>query len=139
MKWAQAEAMGDGYLPLVDPYRSGGQPALGNPNSVGLYPDNVLFLIAPVIWALNAHFWLHLLLAPLSGYWLGRAWGLRRDGAWAVAVTFATCGYFLPLSTSTTWWRASLLRRRSRRLGSTWRLAALADGASPRWPCFGRC
>ena len=23
MKWAQAEAMRDGYLPLVDPYRSG--------------------------------------------------------------------------------------------------------------------
>jgi len=32
-KWAQAEAMREGRLPLIDPLRDGGQPALGNPNT----------------------------------------------------------------------------------------------------------
>jgi len=83
MKAAQAGAMRRGTLPLIDPYRAGGQPALGNPDSVPLYPDNLLYLAAPTLWALNAHFWIHLLLAPLSMYWLARAWGLRLylDGA----------------------------------------------------------
>ena len=63
MKWFQAEAMHSGSLPLVDGLRSGGQPHLGNPNTVPLYPDNLLYLIASPWWALNAHFWLHLLLA----------------------------------------------------------------------------
>src|SRR5262249_4264671 len=35
MKAAHAEALREGrFLPLVDPYRSGGQPLLGNPNAV---------------------------------------------------------------------------------------------------------
>jgi len=31
MKAAQAGAMRRGTLPLIDPYRAGGQPALGKP------------------------------------------------------------------------------------------------------------
>jgi hypothetical protein len=46
MKWFQAEALKQGYLPLVDPFRAGGQPHLGNPNTVALYPDNLLLLVA---------------------------------------------------------------------------------------------
>lgn len=96
MKAAQAAAMHRGeWLPLVDPYRAGGQPLLGNPNAVPLYPDNVLYLFAPVLWALNAHFWLHLLLAPFAMYWLGRAFGLPRTAAWAGGVVYAFCGYTL--------------------------------------------
>ncbi|MGB5294864.1 MAG: hypothetical protein WBP34_07930, partial [Thermoanaerobaculia bacterium] len=33
-KLVQVAAMEEGYLPLVDPLRDGGQPLLGNPNSV---------------------------------------------------------------------------------------------------------
>jgi len=108
-KWVQAEAMREGYLPLVDPYRDGGQPHLGNPNTVPLYPDNVLYLLAPTIWAFNAHFWLHLLLVPCTFFALGRAWGLRREAAWAAAVCYGTSGYFLSnlnlynLVAGTTW------------------------------------
>ena len=94
-KLVQVTAMEEGYLPLVDPLRDGGQPLVGNPNSVALYPDNVLFLMTPTFWALNAHFWLHLLLAPFSGYWLARSWGLRKEAAWAAGVCFAGSGYFL--------------------------------------------
>jgi hypothetical protein len=95
MKAAQAEAMRAGRLPLIDPYRAGGQPALGNPDSVPLYPDNLLYLAAPPLWALNAHLWIHLLLAPFGMYWLGRAWGLRREAAWAAGTFYALSGYVL--------------------------------------------
>ncbi len=95
MKWFQAEAMRDGTLPLVDPYRSGGQPHLGNPNTVPLYPDNLLYLVMPPVWVLNAHFWLHLLLAPLAVFYLGRRVGLGRAGAWTAGVVYASGGYYL--------------------------------------------
>ena len=95
LKAPLAAALRDGVLPLLDPWRSGGQPLLGNPNAVPLYPDNVLFVVAPVLWALNAHFWLHWLLAPLAVFWLGRSWGLGRGAAWAGGVCYGVSGYFL--------------------------------------------
>jgi len=95
VKTAQTEAWRAGYVPEIDVYRAGGQPLAGNPNSVPFYPDNLLYLVAPVLWALNAHFWIHLLLAPLAAYWLGRAWGLSREGSWAVGVCYGFSGYLL--------------------------------------------
>lgn len=94
LKAGQAEQLRAGALPLLDPAR-GGQPLVGNPNAVPLYPTNLLYLVSPSLWALNAHFWLHLLLAPLAAYWMARAWGLRREAAWATGVLFAGSGFFL--------------------------------------------
>lgn len=96
-KVAQAEALRQGELPLVDLHRSGGQPLLGNPNGLPLYPDNLLLLAADPLWVVNAHFWLHWLLAPFAFAWLGRALGLSRTGAWAGGVLYATGGFFLSL------------------------------------------
>ncbi len=95
MKWVQQRAMEQGYLPVVDSYRSSGQPHLGNPNTVPLYPTNLLYLVADVFWALNAHFWIHLLLAPFTVFWLARVWGLARAPAWAAGVCYAGSGFFL--------------------------------------------
>ena len=97
LKAAQAAALRQGELPLVDVYRAGGQPMLGNPNVLPLYPDNALFLAASPIWALNAHFWIHLLIAPAAGYWLGRSWRLSRPAAWAAGVTYSASGFLLSL------------------------------------------
>jgi hypothetical protein len=94
-KAPQAAAFRHGYLPAIDPYRGGGQPVTGNPNTLPFYPDNLLYLVASPMWALNAHFWLHLLLAPLAGYALGRAWGLPPPAAWAAGACYATSGFFL--------------------------------------------
>ncbi|MFP5286823.1 MAG: hypothetical protein ACLGI9_13870, partial [Thermoanaerobaculia bacterium] len=66
MKHAQAAAMRAGWFPLIDPWRAGGQPLAGNPNAVPFYPDNLLYLVGSTFWAFNAHFWIHLLLAPLA-------------------------------------------------------------------------
>ncbi|HEX7180577.1 MAG TPA: hypothetical protein VF756_01950, partial [Thermoanaerobaculia bacterium] len=95
MKWAQAEAMRAGYFPLIDPYRAGGQPIAGNPNAVPFYPTNLLYLAGPTLWALNAQFWIHLLLAPLAFFWMARSWGLDREPAWAAAVCYTVSGFFL--------------------------------------------
>jgi hypothetical protein len=95
MKASQAAAMRSGYFPILEPHRAGGQPLAGNPNAVPFYPDNLLYLKAPVFWALNAHFWLHLLLAPFAFAWMARAWGLRREPAWAAAVCWTASGFYL--------------------------------------------
>ena len=95
LKAQQAQVMSRGELPLVGPLISGGQPLVGNPNAVPLYPDNLLYLVAPLLWAFNAHFWIHLFLAPWSAYALGRAWGLSRQSAWATGVFFGLSGYFV--------------------------------------------
>jgi len=95
MKQAQAAAMRAGYFPLLDPYRAGGQPLAGNPNAVPFYPTNLLFLVGSTFWALNAQFWIHLLLAPLAFFWLARSWGLARAPAWAAAVCYTVSGFFL--------------------------------------------
>ena len=95
MKQTQAQAMRAGYFPLIDPFRAGGQPLAGNPNAVPFYPDNVLYLTGSTFWALNAHFWLHLFLAPLAFFWMARAWGLRREAAWAAAACWTLSGFYL--------------------------------------------
>lgn len=97
LKAAQAQLMAEGELPLVDPYRSAGQPLVGNLNAVPLYPDNILYLVASPLWSLNAHFWIHLLLAPIAFYWLGRRWRLSPAAAWAAGICYATCGFFFSL------------------------------------------
>jgi len=84
-----------GAFPLIDPGRLGGQPLAGNPNALPFYPDNLLFLVAPLFWAFNAHFWIHLLLAPVAAYWMARAWGLSRPSSWAAGVCFGSSGYML--------------------------------------------
>jgi hypothetical protein len=95
MKWSEAVAFRQGYFPLLDPYRGGGQPLAGNPNAVPFYPTNVLLLWASPFWALNAHFWIHLLLAPFAFFWLARRWGLSREAAWAAGVCYAVSGFYL--------------------------------------------
>lgn len=95
MKQAQAEAWRDGWCPVIDPYRAGGQPLSGNPNAVPFYPTNLLYLVGSAFWALNAHFWIHLLLAPLAFFWMARSWGLAREPAWAAATCYVVGGFFL--------------------------------------------
>lgn len=95
MKQAQAEALRNGYFPMIDPYRAGGQPLAGNLNASPFYPDNLLFLVGSTFWAFNARFWLHLLLAPLAFYWMGRSWGLGREASWAGAAVWVVSGFYL--------------------------------------------
>lgn len=95
LKAATAQTLAAGELPLVDMVRTTGEPLLGNLNGLPLYPTNLLYLVAPVEWAFNAHYWLHWLLAPLAFYLMARGFGLGPGGASAAAVFWSTSGFFL--------------------------------------------
>ena len=97
MKSAQVAEIADGASGVVDPYRGGGQPLAGNPNALPFYPTTLLFFVASELWALNAHFWLHFLLAPWAMASLSRSLGASRRGAWAAGVTYGLGGYVLSL------------------------------------------
>lgn len=97
LKQSGAEALRHGEIPLVDPTRGGGQPYLGNPNAFPLYPTNLLFLATSTLRGLNAHIWLHWLLAPFALFWLGRRLGLAREPAWVAGVLYGTSGFFASL------------------------------------------
>ena len=71
-------ALRHGELPELDLHRGGGQPLLGNPNGAPFYPTNALYLVASPLWALNAHLWIHFLIAPWSFAWLMRRLGCGR-------------------------------------------------------------
>ena len=80
MKWSQAEALRSGTFPLIDPYRAGRPAARGQPERGAVLSDQR----SSISWArpsgrFNAHFWLHLLLAPFAFYWMCRSWGLGRE------------------------------------------------------------
>lgn len=92
---AKARAIRAGTLPLVDPGRAGGQPLAGNLNAAPLYPDNLLLAVAPLLWAYNAHFWLHWLAAPFALYALARGLGVPPPGAWAAGAVYALSGFFV--------------------------------------------
>jgi hypothetical protein len=90
-----ASALRAGELPLIDPLRAGGQALVGNPNALPLYPDNLLLLFASPLWQLNAHFWLHGLVALVAMYALARRWGIGREGAAGAAAAYGFSGYLL--------------------------------------------
>lgn len=91
----QVDALEQGVLPVIDPARSGGQPATGNPNSLPFYPTRLLFLVLPFFAAFGLHFVLHLVLAIPAMAWLGRTWGLSRPAAWAAGVSYGFSGFAL--------------------------------------------
>ncbi|MEM9290222.1 MAG: hypothetical protein AAGD01_00910 [Acidobacteriota bacterium] len=92
---AGAEVQPTSVFPAaVAPRIAGGQPLLGNLNAVSLYPNNLLYRVAPTLWSLNAHFWIHWLLAPWGVWWLGRVFGLSHAAAWAGASAYAASGFF---------------------------------------------
>jgi hypothetical protein len=95
MKQAEAQALRQGELPELDVHRGGGQPLLGNANGAPFYPTTVLYLLASPLWALNAHFWIHFLIAPWSFAWLARRLGCGRAAAWVGGAVYATGGWFL--------------------------------------------
>jgi hypothetical protein len=95
LKAAQVDAWRAAELPLVDIDRAGGQPGMGNPNSVPLYPTNLLYLVGPLLWGLSAHLWIHWLIAGFAMGWLARVWGLERAGAAAAGLAYAASGYFV--------------------------------------------
>ncbi len=92
LKRLVTEAYARGEWPLWNPYLQLGQPLLANPNSMAVYPTQILLHLLPFQTAYELHFVLHSVLAGISAYFLGRALGLRRHCAFLTAVIYNFSG-----------------------------------------------
>ncbi len=89
-----AQAVREGRLPLWNPYTFMGAPFLANSQAGFFYPINIVLSWLPVEQAVSLNIVLHLLLATLTAYALGRL-GLRfgRAAAFAAGAAFGLGGY----------------------------------------------
>lgn len=94
-----ARALGDGALPLWNPYSNGGQPLLADPQSALLYPPTWGTLLATRGYdgdsfvALERQIPLHFSLLGVFTYVLGRVLLRSRLGAIIAALTFTYSGF----------------------------------------------
>ncbi len=82
-----------GELPVWNPYQFAGAPFLADPESGWLYwPAMLLFTLFPVTAAVRLYLLLHLLLAALATYLIGRLIGLSVAGAVVAAGAYELSG-----------------------------------------------
>jgi hypothetical protein len=81
-------------IPLWDPYKCGGIPEIGEPQTRIVNPFFVLYLIFGVVTGMHLEIILHLALAFSGGYLLGRLMGLRPLAALATAAIFPSTSWF---------------------------------------------
>ncbi len=95
--WRQlaVEQVRAGHWPLWNPYLGGGTPLAANLQTAAFYPLNVLFLLLPVERAFAWELALHLVLAGLFAYGLGRTLRLSRFGATVCGLTYSLGGYLV--------------------------------------------
>ena len=95
LKRLVTEAFTQWQWPLWNPYIQLGQPLLANPNTMALYPTQILFQLLPFQIAFDLHFVLHCLLAGIASFCLGRTLGLSRHSAFLSAGIYNFSGITL--------------------------------------------
>lgn len=95
--WRQlaVEQVRAGHWPLWNPYLGAGTPLAANLQTAAFYPLNVLFVLMPVERAFAWGLALHLALAGLFAYGLGRTLRLSRFGALVCGLTYSLGGYLV--------------------------------------------
>jgi hypothetical protein len=89
-----AESLRAGHFPLWNPYIYSGEPLLGDFQSGELYPPNVIFLVLPLVRAMNLSFLLHLWFVGWGvGVWAGR----RGYHPWAATLAGLTAALSGPV------------------------------------------
>ena len=81
-------------FPLWNPYKCGGMPMLGNPQSRVLTPFFLIHLLAGPVLGLQLEVILHLAIAWSGGYVLGRTLGLSYLGCVVCASVFPSNSWF---------------------------------------------
>jgi len=95
LKKLVTEAYACGEWPLWNPYIQLGQPLLANPNTMALYPTQILFQILPFQVAFEMHFVLHCLLGGIATFYLTRNLEFCRSSAFVAAVIYNFSGVTL--------------------------------------------
>jgi hypothetical protein len=104
-----------GRIPAWNPTWAMGQAFRGNPNTVPLYPGNLLYLVLPFGAAFNLHSALHWLLAGVAMAALARALGLSPPAAVLAGLSYGGSGFLLAaltfynLLTVVAWWPLAIL------------------------------
>ncbi len=119
LKKLVVEAYSRGEWPLWNPYIQFGQPLLANPNSMAVYPTQILFHLLPFECAFDINLVLHCMVGGIGAFCLGRALGLSRVAAFAAGVAYNFNGVVislinLPLLSATAGllpWLALLLKK----------------------------
>ncbi len=95
--WRQlaVEQIRAGRWPLWNPYLGAGTPLAANLQSAVFYPLNAIFLLMPVERAFGWALALHVALAGLFAYYLGRTLGMRRFGALISGLAYGGGGYLV--------------------------------------------
>ena len=88
-------SIGEGEIPLWNPYLFAGTPFLAAGQHSALYPFSLIYLILPLERAYGVFTVSQLFLAGAFMYLFGRALGMRRGGASLAAVTYQLCGFML--------------------------------------------
>lgn len=86
-----------GHLPLWNPYSNCGIPFLAQWNTLVLYPFSILYLFAPMPWAMNYFLIGHMVLAGVGMYFLAWRWFGNGLAASVAAVAFAWNGLSINL------------------------------------------
>ena len=84
-----------GEIPLWNPYNSCGLPHLAQWNTMCLYPGALIYLLAPMPWALGLFSLAHLMLAGAGAYRLAHHWTGNRFAACVAGLAFAFNGFTL--------------------------------------------
>ena len=95
LKKLVTEAYASGEWPLWNPYIQLGQPLLANPNTMSLYPTQILFQILPFQVAFEMHFVLHCILGGIATFYLARNLEFCRSSAFIAAVIYNFSGVTL--------------------------------------------
>jgi len=74
--------------PFWNPYKCGGMSMLGNPESAIVTPFLIIYLVGGLLPGIFLEIYLHIAIAFVGGYVLGRELGLRLLPAWCWRVCF---------------------------------------------------
>lgn len=87
------ESIRSGIIPFWNPYNFSGTPFLAHPNINIFYPPNWLFIVLPLNVSFSAYFFLHMVFAGITMYWLAKKF-TDRYGAFTAALIYSLGGFF---------------------------------------------
>jgi hypothetical protein len=96
-RYLVGECLQEGVLPLWNPYQVLGEPIHANPQSSAWYPVTWFFgyLFGYDIYIISYDFFLHVFLAGMGMFFLGRQLKLRNETAFLMAVGYMLSGLFI--------------------------------------------
>ena len=88
-----SENIRNGIIPFWNPYNFSGTPFFAHPDINLFYPLNWIYVIFPLNQSFSLYFFLNMLIASVTMYWLGKQF-TNIWGATATAIIYVLGGFF---------------------------------------------